>query len=349
MRKTCSFVVALLLALLRPAPSMAGDPSATCEAGKLGVTAKYAQCRWKADAKAVGTGGAADYSKCSVDKFADAESKAGPGVCPTEGDQATVKNYLDDCTARASLWLAGGGGLPDTTAADLAACRSATCGNAAAEYGEACDGSDLRGKTCATEAPATPWGALACSGTCDAFDPSGCLGRFTSNADGTITDNQTKLIWEKKSDDGSVHDRDNHYTWGATSPPYAPTGTVFTGFLATLNGASNGTCFAGHCDWRLPTQDELEGLIDPSAGLANGNVYDPYGDPYIAPVFKASCYGGCSVTDCSCANSDIYWTSTTDSGNPATAWTTQFYYPGYSGANFKNTTTLYARAVRGGS
>ena len=31
---------------------------------------------------------------------------------------------------------------------------------------------------------------------------------FTDNGDGTITDNNTGLMWEKKSDDGGLHDKD---------------------------------------------------------------------------------------------------------------------------------------------
>jgi hypothetical protein len=44
-----------------------------------------------------------------------------------------------------------------------------------------------------------------------------CAERFCDNGDGTITDNQTGLMWEKKVslDDapGGLHDADNHYVW----------------------------------------------------------------------------------------------------------------------------------------
>jgi len=81
--------------------------------------------------------------------------------------------------------------------------------------------------------------------------------RFVDNGDGTVTDNLTGIQWEKKTDDSSVHDKDNLYSWSSAFPSIAADGTVFTGFLSTLNAA----CFAGHCDWRLPTYVELVTLV----------------------------------------------------------------------------------------
>src|SRR5437870_9536123 len=78
---------------------------------------------------------------------------------------------------------------------------------------------------------------------------AGASRSFTDNGDGTITDNTTGLMWEKKSDDGSIHDWNDRYSWGMNSPPYMMNGTMVTTFLATLN-ASVG--FAGHTDWRIP-------------------------------------------------------------------------------------------------
>jgi len=37
---------------------------------------------------------------------------------------------------------------------------------------------------------------------------------YTDNGDGTITDNNTRLMWEKNDDSGGIHDQDNGYTWG---------------------------------------------------------------------------------------------------------------------------------------
>src|SRR6266513_2316543 len=54
---------------------------------------------------------------------------------------------------------------------------------------------------------------------------------YVDEGDGTVTDVNTWLVWEKLSDDGTVHDKDNVYTWA----------NAFTAHVATLNAMS----FAG--------------------------------------------------------------------------------------------------------
>ncbi len=107
--------------------------------------------------------------------------------------------------------------------------------------------------------------------------------------DGAVIDGWTGLTWELKTgtpgeavrcDDEAApdplcddpHHVNNIYNWGGTpaADDPAPSGSVFTRFLAQLNGAVTGAdpsittgCFAGHCDWRLPTAEELQTLYDP--------------------------------------------------------------------------------------
>ena len=57
-----------------------------------------------------------------------------------------------------------------------------------------------------------------------------------------VRDNVTGLIRKVKTDDGSVHDKDNTYTWDDAQSV----------FIAELNSANFG---GGDSDWRLPTID----------------------------------------------------------------------------------------------
>ena len=157
------------------------------------------------------------------------------------------------------------------------------------------------------------------------------LPRWTDNGDGTATDNTTGLVWELKTDDGSIHDVDNHYDW-STGSPWKPDGTAFVDFLGTLNGgeSQNGVtiegCFADECDWRLPTVEELKGIL-----------IEPY------PCGTSPCTTIPGETKVSSS----YWSSSTDAFPPGGAW----------GVDFSNGFVLddnkslddYVRAVRGGS
>ena len=180
----------------------------------------------------------------------------------------------------------------------------------------------------------TPYGAGS-----DGDVRAGAPLSYTDNGDGTVTDNNTGLTWEKKSDSGGIHDYHNTYTWGTGSSPYTMNGTMVTTFLATLNTAP---CFAGHCDWRIPNLKELQSIVKyeiPSPG------------PTVHSAFNTGCASGCTVDGvgglmCSCTASSDYWSSTTYANNPPSAWWAAF--TNGDGRTDPKTVTSSVRAVRGG-
>jgi uncharacterized protein DUF1566 len=158
--------------------------------------------------------------------------------------------------------------------------------------------------------------------------------RFIDNGDGTISDRKTGLMWEKKtgeaggpSNAGDVHDVNNRYTWSASGNG---DGTAFTVFLRTLNGCGT-TCFAGHCDWRLPSIRELKEIVDHSApGCGKRTV------ACINPIFAPT----------GLMQASVYWSGTTDADEPGDARGVVFR--GGFGEHFAKTLNLYVRAVRSG-
>jgi len=163
-----------------------------------------------------------------------------------------------------------------------------------------------------------------------------CLPRYVGNGDGTVTDNETGLMWEKKTgavgigNPTDVHDVNNRYPWTDTGRD--PDGTLYTEFLATLNSNNsddpNSVCFANHCDWRIPTIVELQTIIDSTASGCGS------GAPCINSAFGPTSTG-------------FYWSSSSSAtNNHITAWGANFNDGDVNiGGKFPR---IYARAVRGG-
>jgi hypothetical protein len=141
-----------------------------------------------------------------------------------------------------------------------------------------------------------------------------------------VRDNVTGLIWEVKTDDGSVHDKDNKYTWYDSNPDTnggnagtSGDGTDTEDFINELNSNNYG----GHSDWRLPTPVELQSIVD-------YGKYSPAINNSYFPNIKSS----------------RYWSSTTQANYSGSAWHVHFNY-GYVNIYFKSD-TFYVRAVRAG-
>ena len=115
-------------------------------------------------------------------------------------------------------------------------------------------------------------------------------GRFVDNGDGTITDPETGLMWEKKDGAGGIHDVDNWYIWAGccygsceSVDDYCQPNTDAAWECLIQSGGMDGcrecfgeTCetwgretiwewivqvnteggsgFAGHSDWRIPSE-----------------------------------------------------------------------------------------------
>lgn len=191
------------------------------------------------------------------------------------------------------------------------------CGNAVLDTGEDCEFGHPGIGTCASEG--FVGGILTCGAGCK-YDTSGCANiRYTDNSDGTITDSATGLMWERKDDAGGVHDKDNTYTWSTSGT--APDGSAFTSFLASLNEDQ----FAGHSDWRLPTEQELKDiLVMDAVGCGTGGAC-------VDPAFEPT-------------QANVYWSSTED--HPFFAFVVAFHDGGY--AAFYKLDPFFVRAVRSG-
>jgi len=149
---------------------------------------------------------------------------------------------------------------------------------------------------------------------------------YTDNGDGTITDNNTKLRWEKQSADGSIHDKDNVYSWPEAIDIH----------VAMLNAVN----FAGFNDWRLPNVKELLSIVD----------YGTFSVQKVSPEFDNNCTAGATVLSGSCTAASRYWSSTTNARDPGDAYFVDFGFVFGSAhvGSVARLTGFRVRAVRGG-
>jgi hypothetical protein len=171
--------------------------------------------------------------------------------------------------------------------------------------------------------------------------------RFVDNGDGTVTDNLSMLVWEKKDNlDGSVnfadpHDADNSYTW-STGAPWAENGTAFTSFLTDATTGLNVTGFAGANGWRLPTLAELQTILAdfPCTGALSSPTCSCGSSPCIDGTFGPT------------ARYSFYWSATSWVPGANIAWLVYFLDGAVQGPSRffggSKTVNFDVRAVRGG-
>lgn len=135
---------------------------------------------------------------------------------------------------------------------------------------------------------------------CSGSDQVCPISKYVSNGNGTVTDTKTGLIWQRATAPGK-------YNWyDATS--YCESLTL-----------------AGYSDWRLPSKEELESLVDTN--------YLPTIEINYFPDTKLS----------------YYWSSSTYAYDTDLAWDVDFQWgEGYVGYDFKSEAQDCVRAVRGG-
>jgi hypothetical protein len=275
-----------------------------CASAKLTAAGKKEQCLAEERAKEV-RGKVPNYAACSnafTGAFARAETKAGAGVCPSEGDAGTVEALIDGCFVELDAALGGTPGSVCVPGAAFPATGQTTCSNSTGTV-------------------------IACAGTGQDGDiTAGGALSYTDNGDGTITDNNTGLMWEKKSREGTTvtnsHHRDKRYAWADASAVHT----------AGLNAGSG---FAGHTDWRVPNAKELQSIVN----YENLN-------PAVSPEFEVGCVASCTVLNCSCTAASFTWTSTTGLGGPGNAWSVNFSTGAVSLSG--KGSSRFVRAVRGG-
>jgi hypothetical protein len=119
------------------------------------------------------------------------------------------------------------------------------------------------------------------------------------------------LIWEVKTDDGSIHDKDDSYQWP----------NIQTDFIGKLNNDELG----GFNDWRLPTVKELYSLVH--------NINIDSDEPIATEYFPNT-------------KQTFYWSSTSYAIDTDDAWSLNFYNGSVVGYN--KSEDYFVRAVRGG-
>jgi len=153
--------------------------------------------------------------------------------------------------------------------------------------------------------------AQTCNGSITATAPDS---RYTDHGNGTVTDNQTGLMWKQCSEGLTT-----------TSTPCDTDSVASYSWQDALTQAQtvNSSGFAGYNDWRLPNRNELASLVE-------RRCYRPAINATLFPATRGS----------------YYWSSSPYADNSGNAWGVHFYH-GYVNSSGKGD-AFYVRLVRGG-
>jgi hypothetical protein len=155
-------------------------------------------------------------------------------------------------------------------------------------------------------------GGYTCRGQFADWSPAYNASVFKDNGDGTVTDSRSKLVWQR-----------------SVPSSYAPACSGKSGSSSTAGDACSwddakkfcaGLSLAGG-GWRLPTEAELESLVD---------------DSRTDPAIDLNAFPG--------TPSSYFWSSSPRAGSAGYAWGVYFYY-GYS-SSYVADDTYRVRCVR---
>jgi hypothetical protein len=121
--------------------------------------------------------------------------------------------------------------------------------------------------------------------------------RMRNNADGTVTDTVTGLVWLKRADC-------IHQTWAAA---VAAVNALASGQCGLTDGSTAGS-------WRMPSRKELESLAD----RAQNNQADFFDTTWTSANTTIASMGAVFTNF---IQLEYYWTSTTDASDTSSAWT----------------------------
>jgi hypothetical protein len=247
-------------------------------------------------------------------------------ICLAEN--ATLSADLDICTA------------------DLDACDDdlQECGEELTVVGDLFDECILQLASCESSSvtfPATGqvtcWDESGLSVPCSPEDPQDGFWQaggdldFIWNDDGTLTDANTHLLWERLDESGGIHDHRTGYLWadGFDVKIFSLNNTCKSDETVDCSENGDADCeavlgsgevcgFAGYRDWRMPNVKEALSILT----FDIGPDYQ-WPESWYPEFFRSPCSEGCSAigpvsTACSCRG--LGWTSTTWGLNPAYAF-----------------------------